>query len=149
MMSSSAEVDSFRFLRGGRGRDEEASLSPSRSESEEKRKTDPLTWLCLMPFDLLSRSLSDLDFLFFRRALDRGTSMSFIGNIQINAPLMENQTFQGQNTDTVQTPLVCKTLRETAPQYPNKFDQCIRSRVTMSYPTSEIFYRKHNTVSSQ
>lgn len=36
MMSSSAEVDSFRFLRGGRGRDEEASRSPPCSESEEK-----------------------------------------------------------------------------------------------------------------
>lgn len=90
MMSSSAEVDSFRFRRGGRGRDEEGSLSPSRSESEEKRKTEPLTWLFLIPFDLLSRSLADLDFLLLRRPLERGPSMSFMGNIQINPPLTEN-----------------------------------------------------------
>lgn len=106
MMSSSAEVDSFRFLRGGLGRDEQGSLSPSRSESEEKRKTEPLTWLFLIPFDLLSRSLADLDFLFLRRPLDRGPSMSFIGNIQINPPLTENETLQGPNTGTAWPPLV-------------------------------------------
>lgn len=78
MMSSSAEEDSFFFLRGGRGRDEEGSLSPSCSESEEKRNTESLTWLFLIPFDLLSRFLSDLDFLFLRKPLDRGPSMSFI-----------------------------------------------------------------------
>lgn len=97
MMSSSAEVDSFRFLRGGRGRDDEGSRSPSRSESEEKRKTEPLTWLFLIPFDLRSRSLSDLDFLFLRRPLDRGPSMSFRENTQINPPLIENKAPQGPN----------------------------------------------------
>lgn len=98
MMSSSAEVDSFRFLRGGRGRDEEGCLSPSRSESEEKRNTAPFTWLFCIPFDLLSRFLSDLDFLFFRRPLERGPSMSFIGNIQINPPVTGSQSLQGPNT---------------------------------------------------
>lgn len=79
MMSSSAEEDSFRFLRGGLGREDDASLSPpSRSESEEKRKTEEplLAWLFLIPFDLRSRFLSDRDFLFLRRPLDRGPSMS-------------------------------------------------------------------------
>lgn len=87
MMSSSAEVDSFRFLRGGRGRDEEGSRSASRSESEERRNTEPLTWLLLIPFDLLSRSLSDLDFLFFCWLLDRGPSTSFMANIQVKTHL--------------------------------------------------------------
>ena len=91
MMSSSAEVESFRFLRGGRGRDEDGSLSPSRSESEERRNTEPLTWLFFIPFDLLPRSLSDLDFLFFRMPLGRGPSMSFMENIQIKPPLASNQ----------------------------------------------------------
>lgn len=44
---------------------------------------------------------------------------------------MENQTFQGPNTRTAQPPLVYKIPQEAAPQYPNKFDQYIRSRVTM------------------
>lgn len=86
MMSSSADVDSFLFLRGGLGRDEEGSLLPSLSESEEKRNPGPFTWLLLLiPSDLpVSRLRFDLDFLFFRRPLDRGPSMFFTEYILIN-----------------------------------------------------------------
>ena len=79
MMSSSADVDSFLFLLGGRGREEEEGgfVRSSPSESEEKRKTDPLTWLLLLtPLLFFTRSRSDRDFLFLRIPLDLETSIS-------------------------------------------------------------------------
>lgn len=77
MMSSSAEVDSFLFLLGGLGREEEVGLvRSSLSESEENRRTEPRTWLFLIPLDMRSRSRTDRDFRFFRIALHRGPSIS-------------------------------------------------------------------------
>ncbi len=77
MMSSSAEVDSFLFLLGGLGREEEEGLVlSSLSESEENRSTVPRTWLFLIPLDTRSRSRTDRDFRFFRIPLHRGPSIS-------------------------------------------------------------------------
>lgn len=77
MMSSSAEVDSFLFLLGGLGREEAGGLVRSSfSESEENRRTEPRTWLFLIPLDTRSRSRTDRDFRFFRIPLHRGPSIS-------------------------------------------------------------------------
>lgn len=77
MMSSSAEVDSFLFLLGGLGREEEEGLVLSSfSESEENRSTEPRTWLFLIPLDMRSRFRTDRDLRFFRIPLHRGPSIS-------------------------------------------------------------------------
>lgn len=77
MMSSSAEVDSFLFLLGGLGREEEEGLVlSSLSDSEENRSMEPRTWLFLIPLDTRPRSRTDRDFRFFRIPLHRGPSIS-------------------------------------------------------------------------
>lgn len=133
IMSSSAEVDSFRFLLGGRGRDEEGCRSASRSESEERRNIEPLMWLLFITFDLFSRSLSDLDFLFFRWPLDWGPSTSFMVNIQNNQPPWRTLSLEW------------KASKAEFPQYPWKCCQSLRSEVNGLYPRDNTFWRKFQT----
>lgn len=109
MMSSSAEVDSFLFLLGGLGREEEEGLVlSSLSESEENRSTVPRTWLFLILFDTRSRSRTVRDFCFFRIPLHRGPSISPDDTLNWTLPVrrLSDHAQRWMQNDSQQTPVM-------------------------------------------
>lgn len=123
MMSSSADEDSFLFLLGGLGREEEEGLvlPSSFSESEEKRSTEPRTWLFLIPLDMRSRLRTDRDLRFFRIPLHRGPSISPDDTLDRTLPRRRLSEVKAE-LDSQQTPAMESST--TVPQqkmhnYPN------------------------------
>lgn len=139
MMSSSADEDSFLFLLGGLGREEEEGLVLlcSFSESEEKRSTEPRTWLFLIPLDMRSRLRTERDLRFFRIPLHRGPSISPDDTLnrtlpkgrlsEVNTELDSQQTPAMESSTTVLLQEMCN--------YPNsQIGRCYVTLLEVRYP---------------